>query len=204
MDDKTRSEILTEAERIGDNLLTIAHRDENGMTWNITTIEKDNSLTDYKLEDIFTGAAGIGLTRLRAFELLKKPIYEQEAKNAIARAMRQGGENEPISPMFTLSEGETGNAELFLQSAAIFKNFFCLSRFSTPILVVKGYGAVVEPVDVYPGEKGDISIGIRELERLEIQFSGVIVDGYQLVFAGIPGKNRKNLIISYIYITIDA
>ncbi|MCX6578906.1 MAG: hypothetical protein NT166_01825 [Candidatus Aminicenantes bacterium] len=364
MDDKIRSEILTEAERIGDNLLTIAHRDENGMSWNITTIEKDNSLTAYKLEDIFTGvsgvalflielykvsqkekyldaagegarwldyqcrrepsafysflngrmgvsytflkmaettkenrylqralsiaedcldflndsrlvsfwlngasgtilgllhlhcasgekwllekmepfiryllenshpgpkgvywdrsnkninglcgfgngaagigftllelgryfnneafywlaqqaflyescfydesiqnwrdlrkvfhkyedykaheaaylegnldfftrggdvnywahgAAGIGLTRLRAFELLKKPIYEQEAKNAIARTMRQGGENEPIFPMFTLSEGETGNAELFLQSAAIFNDPYYLT-----------------------------------------------------------------------------
>lgn len=359
MDDKIRSEILTEAERIGDNLLTIADRDENGMSWNITTIEQDNSLTDYKLEDIFTGvsgvvlflnelfkvsqkekyldaavegarwldyqcrrepsafysflngrmgvsytflkmsettkenrylqralsiaadcldflndsrlvsfwlngasgailgllhlhgasgenwllekmepfiryllenshpgpkgvywdrsnknisglcgfgngaagigfvllelgryfnneafywlaeqaflyescfydesiqnwrdlrkvfhkyedyktheaaylegdpdfftrggnvnywahgAAGIGLTRLRAFELLKKPIYEKEAKNAIARAMRQDSENDQISPMFTLAEGEPGNAELFLKSAAVFND----------------------------------------------------------------------------------
>lgn len=68
------------------------------------------------------GAAGIGLTRLRAFELLKKPIYEKEAKNAISRAMRQGGENDQLSPMFTMSEGEPGNAELFLQSAALFND----------------------------------------------------------------------------------
>lgn len=52
---------------------------------------------------------------------------------------------------------------------------------STPARVLKGFGTAVEPVEVYPGEKGNITIGIRELDRLEVRLSGVIVDAFGLV-----------------------
>ncbi|MCU0289673.1 MAG: hypothetical protein MUF15_25180, partial [Acidobacteria bacterium] len=71
------------------------------------------------------GAAGIGLTRLQAFDLLKNPIYKLEAQNALEKTLKSmppTPKNEEISRMFTLAEGEAGYAELFLESAAIFNN----------------------------------------------------------------------------------
>jgi hypothetical protein len=41
---------------------------------------------------------------------------------------------------------------------------------STPVKIIKGTNRNVEPQSVFPGESGDITIEIKELERLEIQF----------------------------------
>jgi len=49
---------------------------------------------------------------------------------------------------------------------------------STPARVLTGYETAAEPVEIYPGENGDISISIRELDRLEVRLSGEIEDGY--------------------------
>jgi hypothetical protein len=44
--------------------------------------------------------------------------------------------------------------------------------YSSPILVKKGYKQNITPHERYPGESGNITIAIKELERLEIHFSG--------------------------------
>jgi len=60
------------------------------------------------------GAAGIGLSRLWAFQLLKNPVYKDEALAAIEKTSRTDIECEVPSPLFILCHGSGGNGELFL------------------------------------------------------------------------------------------
>ncbi len=67
------------------------------------------------------GAAGIGLSRLRAYELLRKPMYKIEAKLAIETTRHTTLEENRLSS-FTLCHGAGGNAELFLEAYRVLKN----------------------------------------------------------------------------------
>ncbi len=63
------------------------------------------------------GAAGIGLARLRAWELLKKKQYKKEAENAVAKTVSTDiVESEMDNLNFTLCHAHGGNAELFIQA----------------------------------------------------------------------------------------
>lgn len=62
------------------------------------------------------GAAGIGLSRLRAFELLGKPVYKTDADNAIQFTIRTDVEPDTISGNFALCHGGGGNADLFIEA----------------------------------------------------------------------------------------
>lgn len=66
------------------------------------------------------GAAGIGLSRLRAFQLLNKKIYEDEARVAIKKTTITNVETDIPEPTFTLCHGGGGNAELFIYAYQIF------------------------------------------------------------------------------------
>jgi hypothetical protein len=60
------------------------------------------------------GAAGIGLSRLRAYRLLKNPFYKDEAQTAVEKTTRTDLENENPPVSVILCHGSGGNAELFL------------------------------------------------------------------------------------------
>lgn len=62
------------------------------------------------------GAVGIGLSRLRACEILNKPVYEQEVKNAIEKTIQTENAPGEASSLFTPGNGRAGCAELFLES----------------------------------------------------------------------------------------
>ncbi|MCL5952738.1 MAG: hypothetical protein M1132_13640 [Chloroflexi bacterium] len=64
------------------------------------------------------GAAGIGLVRLRALELLGKPVYEREAQLAITKTFTTTVECQSLRrwQTFTLCHGDGGNAELLLEA----------------------------------------------------------------------------------------
>ncbi len=66
------------------------------------------------------GAAGLGLTRVRAFELLGKAEYRRDAEAAIA-ATRQS-DVDGRGPTFTLCHGSGGNADLFLEAYRVLGN----------------------------------------------------------------------------------
>jgi hypothetical protein len=68
------------------------------------------------------GAAGIGLSRLRAYQLLKKDIYKKEARIAIAKTRSTDIESPNASPLCILCHGQAGNAELFLYAWQTLKN----------------------------------------------------------------------------------
>ena|GEM_PF-727008 len=68
------------------------------------------------------GAAGIGLARLRAFELLKKKNYENELKIALEKTKQTDIEEKTQHPLFVLNRGSCGNAELFLESYKVSRN----------------------------------------------------------------------------------
>ncbi len=68
------------------------------------------------------GAAGIGLSRLRAFELLKNPGYKEQTLSAIEKTIMTDVESKNPRPSFTLCHGSSGNAELFLEAYRRFKN----------------------------------------------------------------------------------
>ena len=61
------------------------------------------------------GAAGVGLTRLRAYEVTKNSKYLKEVELAIAKTIETDVKNK-ISQSFTLCHGRGGNADLFLES----------------------------------------------------------------------------------------
>ncbi len=156
------------------------------------------------------GAAGIGLTRLRAFELLKKPKYEKEARNAIDRALRQGRDNDQISPMFTLAEGEPGNAELFLQCAAVFNDPDYLAIAESIALKTLAYW---KEHNYYPSGlrydnktgnssffRGDPGIGYFYLRVLEPQKVPSIL--LPVVGACASGGNPSTLTLPYIFISL--
>jgi hypothetical protein len=69
------------------------------------------------------GAPGIGLSRLRAFELLQKPVYKHEAIAAIKKTRQSDVNLLPSQPRaFVLCHGAGGNAELFLEAARTFQD----------------------------------------------------------------------------------
>jgi hypothetical protein len=68
------------------------------------------------------GAAGIGLSRLRAYQLLKKEIYETEARTAIRKTVMTNVETDMPEPTFTLCHGGGGNADLFIYAYRIFND----------------------------------------------------------------------------------
>jgi len=61
------------------------------------------------------GAAGIGLARLRAYELTKKPEYRDEAKAAIEKTQATACAADRPPATFTLCHGHGGLAALFLE-----------------------------------------------------------------------------------------
>jgi hypothetical protein len=62
------------------------------------------------------GAAGIGLSRLRAIELLRKPAYKDDVENAIAKTITTDISIKYPTQTYTLCHGAGGNAELFLEA----------------------------------------------------------------------------------------
>jgi hypothetical protein len=89
------------------------------------------------------GAAGIGLSRLRAYELFKNnnpsdddnhnynyKLWEQDITRAIEKTTRTDIENKAGNPLFILCHGRGGNAELFLKAYEIFneKKYLALAE----------------------------------------------------------------------------
>src|SRR5262249_43435467 len=62
------------------------------------------------------GAAGIGLARLRAYELLQRAGYKQDVENAIAKTQCTDVEAASSPSSCSLCHGCAGNAELFLEA----------------------------------------------------------------------------------------
>jgi hypothetical protein len=57
--------------------------------------------------------------------------------------------------------------------------------YSNPVKVIKGYNQYIEPGIIYPDDSGDITIEIKELQRLEVWLSegtrGLVMGGFQLI-----------------------
>jgi hypothetical protein len=62
------------------------------------------------------GAAGIGLSRLSAVELLGSPVYKKDLNNAIAKTRSTDLSGESAKRSYTLCHGVGGNADLFLNA----------------------------------------------------------------------------------------
>jgi hypothetical protein len=68
------------------------------------------------------GAAGIGLSRLRAWQLLKDPVYKNEVQIAVDKTILTDIESSNPNPLFILCHGRGGNAELFLCAHQILRD----------------------------------------------------------------------------------
>jgi hypothetical protein len=68
------------------------------------------------------GAAGIGLSRLRAFQLLKTPVYKNEVQLAVNKTILTDIKSSNPNPLFILCHGSGGNAELFLYAYQILRD----------------------------------------------------------------------------------
>lgn len=67
------------------------------------------------------GAAGIGLSRIRAFELFKEDQYLLDSYRAINKTVTTDIENLNSVDTFSLCHGGCGNAELFLEAYRVLK-----------------------------------------------------------------------------------
>lgn len=65
------------------------------------------------------GAAGIGLSRLRAWQLLGTPLYKNEVQIAVDKTILTDTESSNPKPSFILCHGSGGNAELFIYAYQI-------------------------------------------------------------------------------------
>jgi type 2 lantibiotic biosynthesis protein LanM len=68
------------------------------------------------------GAPGIGLSRLRAFELTGDAVCEQEANAAVRTTIRYLQMPQAVQSSYSLCHGAAGNAEFVLESARVLKN----------------------------------------------------------------------------------
>lgn len=65
------------------------------------------------------GAPGIGLSRLRAYEITQNSAFKHDAEVAIQTTLKANSSN--LTGNFSLCHGLFGNAELFLKAAEVFK-----------------------------------------------------------------------------------
>ncbi|MGD2090682.1 MAG: lanthionine synthetase LanC family protein [Candidatus Aminicenantes bacterium] len=68
------------------------------------------------------GAAGIGLSRLRAWQLLKNPAYKNDVQIAVEKTILTDIESSNPGPLFILCHGSGGNAELFIYAYQILRD----------------------------------------------------------------------------------
>jgi hypothetical protein len=68
------------------------------------------------------GAAGIGLSRLRAWQLLETPFYKTEVQIAVDKTILTDIESSNHNPLFILCHGSGGNAELFIYAYQILRD----------------------------------------------------------------------------------
>lgn len=122
------------------------------------------------------GAAGIGLVRLRAYELLGKPAYLEEARHAIEQT-RATHIQASLRPSPTLCHGSAGNAELFLRAYEILYEPACLQLAvdaAQHILQNRQENGYYRSGTRYPGEDtslfmGNAGVGYFFLRLLEPQ-----------------------------------
>jgi hypothetical protein len=76
-------------------------------------------------------------------------------------------------------------------------NFSQVSRVdSSPIRVKKGYNQYIKPHERFPGENGNFSIEIKELERIEVQlFEGTRGLAPLSAFHEPPPNNRMGFLV---------
>jgi hypothetical protein len=127
------------------------------------------------------GSAGIGLSRLRAFELLKKSLYENEISLAINKTKTTDIELENSRQTFTLCHGSGGNSELFLEAYRMFKdeNYLSLAeKVATRALKLKkdkniylsgyAYSKTLEDTSLFMGNAGIGYFYLKLLEPLKV------------------------------------
>jgi hypothetical protein len=68
------------------------------------------------------GAAGIGLSRVRAFQLLKNPVYKNEVQIAVDKTILTDIKSPKPNPLFILCHGSGGNADLFIYAYQILRD----------------------------------------------------------------------------------
>ncbi|MDP2808122.1 MAG: lanthionine synthetase LanC family protein [bacterium] len=68
------------------------------------------------------GATGVGLSRLRAWQLMERPNYNNEFQIAVERTKNDFGSTAQEHPLTILCHGIGGNAELFLEAYRIFRD----------------------------------------------------------------------------------
>lgn len=94
------------------------------------------------------GAAGVGLTRLRAFEYLQKPRYQREAGIALQKTIETDLDASCQQSKlwgFCLCHGVCGNAELFLEAYRVFQDEEYLQlarRVAHSVVAYKAQGGV--------------------------------------------------------------
>jgi type 2 lantibiotic biosynthesis protein LanM len=69
------------------------------------------------------GAAGIGLSRLRLYEIFKEESYRKESETALRTTVKMFSENNNfIKSDYSLCHGASGNTELLIYAAQVLKN----------------------------------------------------------------------------------
>lgn len=83
MDDALRKQILAEAIRIGDEILSRAEHDTHGMFWKTMSVDKSYNLLWSHSENIYSGVSGICMFYIELYKLTKSEKYLDAATAGI-------------------------------------------------------------------------------------------------------------------------
>ncbi len=112
-----REAVLGEAVRIGEWLISIAKRDDNGLYWETMSMDMDRNVTWQKSEGIYSGVSGIALFFLELFKQTGKEEYKQMAIEGMQWTLAHCRENE--SDYYALITGRMGVTYVLLQMAEV-------------------------------------------------------------------------------------
>jgi hypothetical protein len=104
--------------------------------------------------------------------------YENGVHTIQWTAVDNAGNVDGIGSRYFTIQNTGGSAEGMVQSAERRTTEFNVipsqvpPDYSSPILVKKGYNENIKPLKRFPDKNGNITIGIKELERIDIHFPG--------------------------------
>ncbi len=116
----TESKLLQEAERIGQQLLSRAKKDNNGVYWETITMDNNRQHVWEVSESIYGGCAGIALFFMELYKHTGNKLYYTTAEEALNRLVHVAANELPQS--FAFFTGRIGVSGVLLKMYELSKN----------------------------------------------------------------------------------
>ncbi|MCP4152819.1 MAG: hypothetical protein GY757_34115 [bacterium] len=115
MEKELRENILKEAIVIGDQLLELAKKDENGLHWETMTIDPESNVSWKESEGIYNGVSGVVLFFLELHKVTGNPKYMETAREGMRWVVAYSQNND--TKYYALFTGRMGVPYTLLKMA---------------------------------------------------------------------------------------